>query len=108
MSTLQDRIIFSLIVSLCLKACLEYFFSTESYHFDVKENEPTGFKIGILDIKDLDEKQNKNPIFTVDDSHKDIFEVELNSNNDGVLTLKKVVFASSCPPHVNHTAFSIC
>ncbi|MCJ8747185.1 hypothetical protein PDJAM_G00150470 [Pangasius djambal] len=64
-------------------------FSKQSYHFAVKENMPVGFKIGTLDIKDRDEKQNKKPIFTVDHSHKDIFDLELNENNDGVLTLKK-------------------
>ncbi|MCI4392969.1 hypothetical protein PGIGA_G00152000 [Pangasianodon gigas] len=64
-------------------------FSKESYHFVVKEDVPVGFKIGALDIKDRDEKQNKKPIFTVDDSQKDIFDLELNENNDGVLTLKK-------------------
>lgn len=111
MYTLQDKIIFSLniftlsqgvyrsfsCISVNNKCILCVFFPTESYHFDVKEDEPAGFKIGILDINDRDEKQNKNPIFTVDQSYKDIFDVELNDNNDGVLTLKKVAFPSSCP-----------
>lgn len=84
--------------TVCLRACLNQlfllciFFSAESYHFHVKENEPEGFKIGIIDIKDFDENQNKNPIFTVDGPYKTIFDVDLNNNNDGVLIIKKVVF----------------
>ncbi|XP_053347626.1 cadherin-5 isoform X2 [Clarias gariepinus] len=64
-------------------------FSKRSYHFDVNEDRPRGFNIGALQINDHDEKQNKNPTFTLDDTHKDIFGLELNENNDGVLILKK-------------------
>ncbi|TTW57047.1 Cadherin-5 [Bagarius yarrelli] len=64
-------------------------FSKRRYHIEVKEDEPVGFKITTLDIQDRDEKQNKKPVFTVEHSHEDSFDLEMNDNNDGVLILKK-------------------
>ncbi|KAF4090844.1 hypothetical protein AMELA_G00030280, partial [Ameiurus melas] len=64
-------------------------FSKQHYHFNVNEDAPVGFEIGILDITDRDEKQNKKPKFTVDPADRDIFDLELNDNNDGVLVLKQ-------------------
>ncbi|KAI5088810.1 cadherin-5 precursor [Silurus meridionalis] len=63
-------------------------FSEPKYEFNVKEDTPMGFKIGILYINDRDEKQNKKPTFTVE-TYKDIFDLERDDNNDGVLILKK-------------------
>lgn len=77
-----------------LPVCL---LSTERYVFDVNENEPVGFKLGMLTIQDRDEKQNKKPVFTVENSYEDKFDLEPSDNNDGVLILKKVTFTSSFP-----------
>lgn len=77
------------------------FLPTESYYFTVNEDEPVGFNIGILKIKDFDELQNKEPIFTVDDNHKHNFNVQLDHYKDGLLKLKKVVFPSSRPLYTN-------
>ncbi|XP_027016011.2 cadherin-5 [Tachysurus fulvidraco] len=64
-------------------------FSKQRYHFDVNEDEPVGFILGTLAIRDHDEKQNKRPSFTVERSYQDIFDLEHNDNYDGVLKLKK-------------------
>ncbi|XP_053473128.1 cadherin-5 [Ictalurus furcatus] len=64
-------------------------FSKQHYHFNVNEDAPVGSKFGILDIIDRDEKQNKKPKFAVDSAVRDIFDLELNDNNDGVLVLKQ-------------------
>ncbi|XP_062845316.1 cadherin-5 [Trichomycterus rosablanca] len=64
-------------------------FSKRIFRFSVKEDQKPGFKIGTLHIEDRDEKENKKPRFTVTPPFNQIFDVELNDNNDGVLTLIK-------------------
>lgn len=83
-----------------------YLSSTARYHFDVNEDEPVGFIIGTLAIRDRDEKQNKRPSFIVERSYQDIFDLEHNDNHDGVLILKKVAFTSSCPLYSIKLSFS--
>lgn len=47
-------------------------------------------KIGILELVDRDQIQNKEPIFTILGDNGNMFNIELNRNKDGNLMLKKV------------------
>lgn len=47
-------------------------------------------KIGLLELEDRDEIRNKDPIFTIPDDIRKVFDIELTNNKDGNLMLKKV------------------
>ncbi|XP_066510536.1 cadherin-5 [Hoplias malabaricus] len=63
-------------------------FKEGTWQFNVNENESPLFTVGKLSVYDPDEKQNKNPIFTLKD-HSEIFSVELDDENNGVLKLRQ-------------------
>lgn len=63
-------------------------FTGESFSFTVKEDVKAPFKIGKLTVKDQDEKQNKNPKFTIQ-NHNDLFFVNRDDNGDGALIINK-------------------
>ncbi|XP_076856645.1 cadherin-5 [Brachyhypopomus gauderio] len=65
-------------------------FAKKTFRFDVNEDEVPGLRIGILEVTDRDERQNKKPIFTVK-SFSDIFSVDINDMHDGDLILKKAL-----------------
>uniref|UniRef100_A0A8C9WBL2 Cadherin-5 n=1 Tax=Scleropages formosus TaxID=113540 RepID=A0A8C9WBL2_SCLFO len=49
------------------------------------------FEIGVMEIEDKDEEQNKDPSFTMDSGVSRIFEVVTNQRKDGVLILKEAL-----------------
>ncbi|XP_026883433.2 cadherin-5 [Electrophorus electricus] len=65
-------------------------FAKQTFRFDVKEDERPEFKIGILEVEDQDERQNKKPVFNMR-KFSDLFHVERNEMHDGVLTLTKAL-----------------
>lgn len=67
-----------------------FFLSAGSYELEVPENHRVNEKIGLLELEDRDEIQNKEPIFTVPDDIRKVFNIELTNNKDGKLVLKKV------------------
>ncbi|XP_036417163.1 cadherin-5-like [Colossoma macropomum] len=63
-------------------------FKKETFSFSVRENENPQFTVGTLPVEDRDEKQHKNPRFTVQ-NFNDVFYVEPDDQNDGALKLRK-------------------
>ncbi|KPP68081.1 cadherin-5-like [Scleropages formosus] len=66
-------------------------FKTRHFTFDVKEDQQKDFEIGVMEIEDKDEEQNKDPSFTMDSGVSRIFEVVTNQRKDGVLILKEAL-----------------
>ncbi|XP_030622363.1 cadherin-5 [Chanos chanos] len=65
-------------------------FRKSKYSFDVREDEKPGFKVGTLEVDDLDEVDHKEPIFTIEDmSIKSLFDILPNHHKDGNLNLKQ-------------------
>lgn len=64
--------------------------STAKYDLNVPENHKVDETIGILELVDKDEIQNKEPIFTIQNLNSNIFNIEPNHNKDGNLVLKEV------------------
>lgn len=67
-----------------------FFLSAGSYELEVPENHKVNEKIGLLELEDRDEIRNKDPIFTIPDDIRKVFNIELTNNKDGNLMLKKV------------------
>ncbi|XP_016363337.1 cadherin-5-like [Sinocyclocheilus anshuiensis] len=63
-------------------------FKKEKYHFNVKEDSKLGYEIGILGVEDKDEIQNKDPTFTMQHEFDEVYDIKLNNEKDGVLSLK--------------------
>lgn len=63
-------------------------FKTGKYHFNVKEDSEIGFKIGILEVEDKDETQNKDPTFTIQHQYDEMFGITRSYEKDGILSLK--------------------
>ncbi|XP_072527409.1 cadherin-5 [Salminus brasiliensis] len=63
-------------------------FTGGTFRFEVPEDAKTPTEIGKLTVKDWDEKQNKEPKFTLK-KHNDLFFVNLDTNKDGALMLSK-------------------
>uniref|UniRef100_A0A8C2L5C5 Cadherin-5 n=1 Tax=Cyprinus carpio TaxID=7962 RepID=A0A8C2L5C5_CYPCA len=63
-------------------------FKKGKYQFNVKEDSKLGTEIGILGVEDKDEIQNKNPIFTIQNEFDKVFDIKLNYEKDGILSLK--------------------
>ncbi|XP_044227926.1 cadherin-5 [Thunnus albacares] len=66
-------------------------FTRGTYEMQVPENHKLNEKIGILELEDRDEDQNKEPIFTIPDEHKKMFNIDLTRNKDGNLMLKQAL-----------------
>nr|AMR55388.1 cadherin-5 [Schizothorax prenanti] len=66
-------------------------FKTGEYRFSVKEDSKPGHKIGILEVEDKDEIQNKDPSFTIQAEFDGVFGVKLNNEKDGSLSLKSLL-----------------
>ncbi|XP_077085394.1 cadherin-5 [Siphateles boraxobius] len=63
-------------------------FKKGKYHFNVKEDSEIGFKIGILEVEDKDETQNKDPTFTIQHQYDEMFGIKPSNEKDGILSLK--------------------
>ncbi|TKS86084.1 Cadherin-5 Vascular endothelial cadherin [Collichthys lucidus] len=61
-------------------------FTRRTYELQVPENHRLHEKIDTLELEDRDEKQNKQPRFTIP---SDTFDIKLSRNNDGDVILKK-------------------
>ncbi|KAE8280975.1 Cadherin-5 Vascular endothelial cadherin [Larimichthys crocea] len=61
-------------------------FTRRTYELQVPENHRLNEKIDTLELEDRDEKQNKQPRFTIP---SDTFYIKLSRNNDGDVMLKK-------------------
>ncbi|XP_017287281.1 cadherin-5 [Kryptolebias marmoratus] len=66
-------------------------FTKNSYTIHVPENHTLNKKIGILELEDRDEIQNKEPEFIIQNGFREMFNVELSPNKDGNLVLKKAL-----------------
>uniref|UniRef100_A0A8C1GLT5 Cadherin-5 n=1 Tax=Cyprinus carpio TaxID=7962 RepID=A0A8C1GLT5_CYPCA len=63
-------------------------FKKGKYQFNVKEDSKLGTEIGVLGVEDKDEIQNKNPKFTIQNEFDKVFDIKLNNEKDGILSLK--------------------
>nr|XP_004553553.1 cadherin-5 [Maylandia zebra] len=66
-------------------------FTRTKYDLNVPENHKVDETIGILELVDKDEIQNKEPIFTIQNLNSNIFNIEPNHNKDGNLVLKEAL-----------------
>ncbi|XP_061101919.1 cadherin-5-like [Conger conger] len=65
-------------------------FKEGTFNFDVKENEKPAFKVGVMEVEDQDETQNKDPSFSMKpDACSSMFRLEQNPRRDAVLSLKQ-------------------
>ncbi|KAJ8417762.1 hypothetical protein AAFF_G00226050 [Aldrovandia affinis] len=65
-------------------------FREGTFNFDVKENEKANFKVGIMEVNDKDEDQNKDPIFSIKpELCNNVFRIVQNPRRDGELSLKQ-------------------
>ncbi|KAI1889892.1 hypothetical protein AGOR_G00167590 [Albula goreensis] len=65
-------------------------FKKDLFIFDVRENENANFKVGVMEVEDQDEEQNKDPVFTLKpELCNSAFQVAQNPRRDGVITLKE-------------------
>lgn len=65
-------------------------FSAGSYELQVPENHKVNEKIGVLELEDRDQLQNKEPTFIIPNDISRVFGIELSPNKDGNLMLRKV------------------
>ncbi|XP_049591872.1 cadherin-5 [Syngnathus scovelli] len=65
-------------------------FTRSTYEVQVPENHKLNTKIGTLEVKDGDQIQNKEPIFSLPNNNK-IFYVELGPRKDGNLMLRQAL-----------------
>ncbi|GLD69635.1 cadherin-5-like protein [Lates japonicus] len=66
-------------------------FTRNIYELQVPEDHKVNEKIGILEVVDRDQIQNKEPIFTILSDNNNMFNIERNRNKDGNLMLKKAL-----------------
>lgn len=64
--------------------------SAGSYELQVPENHKVNEKIGVLELEDRDQLQNKEPTFIIPNDISRVFGIELSPNKDGNLMLRKV------------------
>lgn len=71
------------------------FLSTGSYQLEVPENHKLNEIFGTLELEDRDEIKNKQPIFKIPTEDSKIFNIhpDVNSSNNGVFTLKQVMYS---------------
>ncbi|KAM6956648.1 cadherin-5 [Aplochiton taeniatus] len=62
-------------------------FTQRSYEFRVPEDQSVGGRLGVLQLEDRDEIQNKQPVFTVPPLFNGRFKLEPNPSKDGALLL---------------------
>lgn len=65
-------------------------FCAGSYELQVPENHKVNEKIGVLELEDRDQLQNKEPTFIILNDISRVFGIELSPNKDGNLMLRKV------------------
>lgn len=65
-------------------------YSAGSYELQVSENHKVNEKIGVLELEDRDQLQNKEPTFIIPNDISRVFGIELSPNKDGNLMLRKV------------------
>lgn len=65
-------------------------FSAGSYELQVPENHKVNEKIGVLELEDRDQLQNKEPTFIIPNDISRVFGIELSPNKDGNVMLRKV------------------
>ncbi|XP_065145374.1 cadherin-5 [Paramisgurnus dabryanus] len=65
-------------------------FKKGKYQFNVREDIKPGSDIGIIEVEDRDEIQNKNPTFTLH-KYNDVFNITLNNEKDGILRLNNIL-----------------
>ncbi|XP_059369961.1 cadherin-5-like isoform X2 [Carassius carassius] len=63
-------------------------FKKGKYTFNVKEDSKPEYEIGVLEVDDKDEIQNKDPTFTIQPEFNEVFHIKLNNIKDGILSLK--------------------
>ncbi|NP_001003983.1 cadherin-5 precursor [Danio rerio] len=63
-------------------------FKKERYQFTVKEDLKPGSEIGLLEVEDKDEIQNKDPTFALQSKFNDVFDIKRTKEKDGMLSLK--------------------
>lgn len=66
-------------------------FTRRTYDLQVPEDHKLNEKIGTLELEDRDQIQNKEPIFTIPNENKQMFDIELSPNKDGNLMLKQAL-----------------
>lgn len=66
-------------------------FIRRSYELQVPENHKVNEKIGILELEDRDQLQNKEPTFNIPNDMSRVFGIELSPNKDGNLMLRKAL-----------------
>lgn len=65
-------------------------FFSGTYELQVPENHKVNEKIGMLELQDRDEIQNKEPSFILPSDISRLFSVELSPTKDANLMLRKV------------------
>ncbi|KAM7385280.1 hypothetical protein PAMP_001368 [Pampus punctatissimus] len=66
-------------------------FTRRTYELQVPENHKLNEKIITLELEDRDQIQNKQPIFSIPNENKQMFDVVLNPNKDGDIMLKQAL-----------------
>ncbi|XP_031732236.1 cadherin-5 [Anarrhichthys ocellatus] len=67
-------------------------FTRKTYELQVPEDHKLNEKIGTLELEDMDQIQNKEPIFIIPNENSKVFSIELSSpNKDGNLMLKQAL-----------------
>ncbi|XP_076016391.1 cadherin-5-like isoform X2 [Genypterus blacodes] len=66
-------------------------FTRRVYELQVPENHKLNEKVGILELLDRDELQNKEPIFTIPQPFNSLFDIEHSPRKDGNLMLKQAL-----------------
>eukprot|EP00066_Takifugu_rubripes_P012108 XP_011601374.1 PREDICTED: cadherin-5 [Takifugu rubripes] len=66
-------------------------FTRRSYELQVPENHKVNEKIGVLQLEDRDQLQNKEPTFIIPNDMSRVFGIELSPNKDGNLMLRKAL-----------------
>ncbi|KAI1904084.1 hypothetical protein AGOR_G00002030 [Albula goreensis] len=70
-------------------------FKKKLFKFNVEEDKEEGFKIGTMEVEDKDERQNKDPVFSIAQAtssqpdFSSVFQIVRNQLGDGVLSLKQ-------------------
>lgn len=63
-------------------------FKSGRYQFNVKEDLKPGTEIGLLEVEDKDEIQNKDPTFALQSKFDEVFDIKRTKEKDGMLSLK--------------------
>uniref|UniRef100_A0A3P9NKH3 Cadherin-5 n=1 Tax=Poecilia reticulata TaxID=8081 RepID=A0A3P9NKH3_POERE len=82
-------------------------FTKRKYEISVPENLKVNEKIGILELIDLDEDENKQPIFSIPSGNGNVFSTKPSKDNNCILVLKQGSRGES-EDHVQIKAFLFC